>query len=84
MRRFVVAVSSWSCVVFASAIAVPSSAAVKGPASEVKETRVQTLIKKENVFSSDVSRLQLTLHIDGDGHQGRHQVGQGEAHRGGR
>jgi len=66
MRRFVVAVSSWSCVVIASAIAVPSSAAVKVQPSEVKETRVQTLIKKENVFSSDVSRLQLTLHIDGD------------------
>jgi hypothetical protein len=64
MVRFVVALTS-SCVVFASA-ATLSLAAVKVESSEVKETRVEKLIKKENVFSSDVSRLQVTLHIDGD------------------
>ena len=46
-------------------LAAVSLAAVKVQPAEVFETRLVTLIKKENVFSSDSSRLQVKLNVDG-------------------
>jgi len=60
MLRFA-AVASSSVVLLACA----SLAAVKVQPAEVLETRLVTLVKKENVFSSDASRLQVKLNIDG-------------------
>ena len=57
------AVASSSVVLVAAAAA--SLAAVKVQPAEVLETRLLTLIKKENVFTSDASRLQVKLSVDG-------------------
>src|SRR5688500_12368467 len=46
-------------------VVLVSLAAVKVQPAEVLETRMVTLIKKENVFSSDSSRLQVKLNVDG-------------------
>jgi len=46
-------------------LAAVSLGAVKVQPAEVLETRLVTLIKKENVFSSDSSRLQVKLNVDG-------------------
>jgi hypothetical protein len=61
MLRFTAIASSSAAVL----IAVASLAAVKVQPAEVLETRLATLIKKENVFSSDSSRLQVKLRVDG-------------------
>ena len=50
-----------SCLAVASA----SLAAVKVQPAEVSESRMVTLIKKENVFSSDSSRLEVKLNVQG-------------------
>ena len=60
MLRFA-AVASSSVVLLAAV----SIAAVKVQPAEILETRLVTLIKKENVFSSDASRLQVKLNVDG-------------------
>ena len=55
------AVASSSVVLLVAA----SFAAVKVQPAEILETRLVTMIKKENVFSSDASRLQVKLNVDG-------------------
>jgi hypothetical protein len=62
MLRFLVVASS--CILLACAAAA-ARAEVKVQPAEVSETRVATLIKKPNVFSSDVSRLAVKLNVDG-------------------
>jgi hypothetical protein len=53
-----------TCLLLASVVA-PADAAVKVQPAEIVETRMVTLIKKPNVFSSDAPRLQLKLNVDG-------------------
>jgi len=62
MLRHVLVSSSCGFVLACGAL---SLAAVKVQPAEISETRIQTLIKKENVFSSDVPRLQVKLNVDG-------------------
>ncbi len=61
MLRFALVAASSSSVL----LACVSLAAVKVQPAEILETRLVTLIKKENVFSSDSSKLQVKLNVDG-------------------